>query len=200
VNIGVMRITSATNTNSVNGKVMRLNDSQLANIKDAVLYAKNGNTFVRCGISDASGVYHLPSLPAGSLKIIVNRLGFTGDSANVTVTSVSNIDSINFYLNKISVGIKQIGITVPSDYRLYQNYPNPFNPISNIKFSIINSGNAKIIIYDIQGREVQTLVNQSLNPGTYETTFDGSMLPSGVYFYKMITNGFIETKRMVLVK
>ena len=86
------------------------------------------------------------------------------------------------------------------DYRLYQNYPNPFNSTSNLKFEIVNSGHVKIIVYDVQGREVQTLVNETLKPGTYETTFDGSTLNSGVYFYKLIADGFTETKKMLLLK
>ena len=56
------------------------------------------------------------------------------------------------------------------------------------------------MVYDVMGREVQTLVNESLKPGTYEVSFDGSMLNSGVYFYKLIIDGFTETKKMLLIK
>jgi hypothetical protein len=63
-----------------------------------------------------------------------------------------------------------------------------------------NAGNVKLIVYDIQGREVQTLVNEKLGAGTYEVKFDGSMLNSGVYFYKLVTEGFTETKKMLLIK
>jgi len=195
-NIGVTRLTSTANSNSVNGKVMGLN----LNLKDAVIYAKSGNTIVRCGLTDASGVYHLQSLPAGNLKIIVNRFGYTSDSTTVNMTSLSNIDSVNFNLNRAPVGIQQVGTTLPSEFRLYQNYPNPFNNTSNLKFEISKPGNVKIIIYDVQGREVQTLVNERLQPGTYETTFDGSMLPSGVYFYTLITDSFKMTRRLLLIK
>jgi len=89
---------------------------------------------------------------------------------------------------------------VPATYSLLQNYPNPFNPITNVKFSIVNSGDVKLVVYDIQGREVRTLVNESLKPGTYEAAFDGSALNTGVYFYKLITNTFSETKKMLLIK
>ncbi len=89
---------------------------------------------------------------------------------------------------------------VIKEFMLYQNYPNPFNPITNVKFSILNSGDVKIVVYDVMGREVQTLVNERLQPGTYEAMFDGSMLNSGVYFYKMLTDGFAETKKMILIK
>jgi hypothetical protein len=98
------------------------------------------------------------------------------------------------------VSIQNISTETPSKYSLSQNYPNPFNPTTNIKFSIVNSGDVKLVVYDIQGREVQTLVNESLKPGTYEAAFDGSMLNSGVYFYKLITGTFSETKKMILIK
>ena len=88
----------------------------------------------------------------------------------------------------------------PSKYSLSQNYPNPFNPTTNIKFSIVNTGEVKLVVYDIQGREVQTLVNESLKPGTYEAAFDGQALNSGVYFYKLVTGNFTETKKMLLIK
>ena len=81
---------------------------------------------------------------------------------------------------------------------IMQNYPNPFNPITNVKFSIVNSGDVKLVVYDVMGREVQTLVNESLQPGTYETSFDGSALNSGVYFYKLITDGFTRDKKNVV--
>jgi hypothetical protein len=87
-----------------------------------------------------------------------------------------------------------------NEYKLYENYPNPFNPTTKIKFDVVKSGTVRIMVYDITGREIQTLVNERLQPGTYETTFDGSQLTSGVYFYRMVTDGYSETKRMILVK
>ncbi|MEI7485079.1 MAG: T9SS type A sorting domain-containing protein [Ignavibacteriota bacterium] len=98
------------------------------------------------------------------------------------------------------IGIQNISTTIPSSYSLGQNYPNPFNPMTNVKFSIVNAGDVKIVVYDVQGREVQTLVNERLNAGMYEVRFDGSMLTSGVYFYRLTTAGFAETKRMLLIK
>jgi photosystem II stability/assembly factor-like uncharacterized protein len=105
------------------------------------------------------------------------------------------------------VGVNNIESKVPASYSLGQNYPNPFNPMTNVKFSIVKAGDVKIVVYDIQGRKVQTLVNERLSAGTYEVKFDGSMLTSGVYFYKMVvridessTGDFTETKRMILLK
>jgi len=106
------------------------------------------------------------------------------------------------------VGINQISIEVPQEYRLWQNYPNPFNPVTKIRFEVMSSPTGVfgddyltvLKVYDVMGREVKTLVNERLLPGTYETTFDGSMLNSGVYFYQMLVGNFTETKRMILLK
>ena len=98
------------------------------------------------------------------------------------------------------ISIQNISTETPSKYSLSQNYPNPFNSTSNLKFQIVNTGDVKLIVYDIMGKEVQTLVNERLQPGTYEAAFDASSLNTGVYFYKLITNGFTETKKMLLIK
>jgi photosystem II stability/assembly factor-like uncharacterized protein len=128
--------------------------------------------------------------PLKSIKFINENTGFiTGDGGLILKTT-----------NGGSVFISQTQTEVPSSFRLGQNYPNPFNPMTNVKFSIVNTGDVKIVVYDIQGREVQTLVNERLVAGTYEVKFDGSMLTSGVYFYKMVTDRFTETKKMLLIK
>ena len=107
------------------------------------------------------------------------------------------------------VGICNNENEVPKELALYQNYPNPFNPITVIKFQVVNGfpiktlGNDKKVVlkvFDVMGREIQTLVNESLKPGTYEVTFDGSDLNTGVYFYKLITGDYTNTKRMILIK
>jgi hypothetical protein len=101
---------------------------------------------------------------------------------------------------QLITGIIKTSTEIPVKYLLSQNYPNPFNPMTNVKFSMLNAGNVKIVVCDIQGREVQTLVNERLSEGTYEVKFDGSMLNSGVYFYRMVSGEFTETKRMLLLK
>ena len=107
-----------------------------------------------------------------------------------------------------NVGIQNINENIPDNYVLYQNYPNPFNPTTKIKFDVASTpliplqrGTLVVLkVYDIMGREVQTLVNDRLDSGTYETSFDGSQLSSGVYFYKLITKDFTETKKMLMIK
>jgi photosystem II stability/assembly factor-like uncharacterized protein len=200
LNIGAIRMYPVTANNSVNGKVMRITNTSISNVKDAVLYAKLGNNYVRCGVTDGNGVYHLPSLPTGTLKIIANRFGYSGDSTTVNVTPLSNIDSINFYLRYLYIGISKIESVIPSYYSLYQNYPNPFNPTTNIRYQITNNKLVTLKIYDILGKEVATLVNEKQSPGVYEVTFDGSGMSSGIYFYTLSAGDFKATKRFVLVK
>lgn len=87
-----------------------------------------------------------------------------------------------------------------NSYSLSQNYPNPFNPSTTIKFDLPKSSHVQIVVYDILGREVQQLLNEQRKPGSYEVTWDGSRFASGIYFYKIITDDFVETKKMVLMK
>ncbi|MBN8571612.1 MAG: T9SS type A sorting domain-containing protein [Ignavibacteria bacterium] len=99
-----------------------------------------------------------------------------------------------------AVSVHNISNTIPEHYYVSQNYPNPFNPSTKINFSIPKSGLVQIKVYDLMGRELQTLLNEFKVTGEYKVDFDGSKLASGVYFYKLITNDFIETKKMMLVK
>lgn len=208
INIYARRINNSIANNSVNGRIMRLTDAITGSLKDAVISIKNGDTYVGCAISDVNGIYHVTSLPTGTLNVVVDRIGFKGDSINVSMTPTTNLDSINFYLNRLIIGIKQISESIPVKCNLYQNYPNPFNPSTKIKFDITKSSSVQGLgsllttmkIYDISGRELGTILNQNLSPGSYEVDFNGSSLPSGVYFYKIITGDYSSTKKMLLVK
>ncbi|MDL1887615.1 T9SS type A sorting domain-containing protein [Ignavibacteria bacterium CHB1] len=97
--------------------------------------------------------------------------------------------------------VEQISSLVPEKFNLYQNYPNPFNPTTKIRFDISKTGEVKLVVHDILGREISVLVNERLSPGIYEYTFEaGSGLASGVYFYTLQTEKASVTKRMVFNK
>jgi len=110
------------------------------------------------------------------------------------------------------ISIRNISSEIPTGFALYQNYPNPFNPITKIKFEIPNNAviarsgatwqslTVSLKVFDILGKEITTLVNEQLQPGTYEVTFDGSNLPSGIYFYQLRSGNFVETKKLILLK
>jgi hypothetical protein len=88
----------------------------------------------------------------------------------------------------------------PVGFKLEQNYPNPFNPSTNIEFRISKSEFVSLRVFDVLGREVATLVNGALQPGSYQATFDATHLASGVYLYQLRAGEFIQTQRMVLAK
>lgn len=98
------------------------------------------------------------------------------------------------------VSIVPISNSTPDAFKLCQNYPNPFNPITKIKFDIPKSESVKLAIYNILGKEMEILVNEELHTGEYEADWNASNYPGGVYYYKLITLGYSESKKMVLVK
>jgi len=94
---------------------------------------------------------------------------------------------------------------IPTEYKLFQNYPNPFNPSTTIKYSIPTNvksemSNVKLVVYDILGREVVTLVNKVQKQGNYEVNFNASNITSGIYFYRLQSGNFSESKKMILIK
>ncbi|HSW53578.1 MAG TPA: T9SS type A sorting domain-containing protein [Ignavibacteriaceae bacterium] len=98
------------------------------------------------------------------------------------------------------VNVAEESVTPPTEFVLNQNYPNPFNPSTAIRYSIPTSGFVTIKVYDILGNEIATLVNEEKTAGNYEVNFDASGLASGMYLYRLQTDSFVETKKMVLLK
>jgi len=99
-------------------------------------------------------------------------------------------------------GLQQISNEVPKEFLLYQNYPNPFNPKTNIKYHITNNNsNVKLVVFDIQGKQIVELVKQNQSAGTYEVDWNAADYPSGVYFYTLSVGGnILDTKKMILIK
>jgi len=96
--------------------------------------------------------------------------------------------------------IEENSSNVLTSFRLGQNYPNPFNPTTKIEFSIARRSYVNISLYNILGEKIKVLTDHIYNPGTFEINFDGSDLPSGIYYYKLTTENFQEIKKMVLLK
>ena len=96
--------------------------------------------------------------------------------------------------------VEPISSNIPNEYNLSQNYPNPFNPVTKINFDIPKNGFVSLKVYDIVGKEIKTLVSEVKNPGSYSVDFNGANFASGTYFYRLESNGFVSTKKMILVK
>ncbi|MEO8512428.1 MAG: T9SS type A sorting domain-containing protein [Ignavibacteria bacterium] len=117
---------------------------------------------------------------------VIHGWGVTGDGV------------ISHYTEPI--GIIPIGTNIPEKFNLYQNYPNPFNPVTTITFDIARQSSIKLDVSDILGKNVKVLFEGKINAGTYKTEFDGSDLPSGIYFYRLQSESGTITKKLMLIK
>ena len=140
-----------------------------------------------------------------SMQIVYN--------SNIILLSSTMLDRYNYYItgggfdgyifhttNGGSVGINNYSGITPAKFLLAQNYPNPFNPTTNIRFYIPEKGQIILKVYDTNGKEISTLLNEVKPQGRYEIELDASNLPSGIYYYKLISGDFSETKKMILIK
>ena len=143
--------------------------------------------------------------------IVAYTVGRGSDALNSITTARETVEYIHEeYVRNFStiVGVEEEEKEeLPSSFTLYQNYPNPFNPTTKIIFTIPNvvdanfaSSTTKLVVYDILGREVKTLLNKPMQPGQYEVQFDGSNLPSGVYLYRITSGEFSQARKMMLIK
>lgn len=143
----------------------------------------------------------LPNNPNGSAILAVNTTNSRGNSVELYCGLFENSNNgAKVFKRTVPIGIQQISSEVPTGFSLSQNYPNPFNPVTNIKFQLPKAGFVKLAVFDALGRNVAELVNQQLKHGTYNIDFEGNNLPSGVYFYKLETESFTQTKKMILIK
>ena len=135
--------------------------------------------------------------------------GTTGNPNSYTFTD-NNLNSgiYNYRLKQVDYNgnfeylnlSNAVAIGVPNKFSLAQNYPNPFNPTTTILYGVPNDGLVTMKIYDINGKEIKTLVNEPKTAGYYTTVFNASGLSSGVYFYKLTSGNFVIAKKMVIMK
>ena len=157
----------------------------------------------------SSGSENFKMNPGDTQNVVLAQFVARGTSNLNSVTKLKLLSDVaqNLYNNGFVIGVKPISSKIPESFILYQNYPNPFNPVTKIKFDINKSLHVKLIVYDALGRNVATLVDEQLKPGTYEVEFNGRDYPSGVYFYrieihssKLEAGDYIESRKMVLLK
>ncbi len=157
-----------------NGKIMTSNNS--------------GILFVDQLTGDNRHLYGV-ALRESSVGVVVGEVGSTGSGA-LLYTSMNGF-----------VGITNTGNETPKNIVLNQNYPNPFNPVTRIDFSLPKASSVNLIVYNMLGREITKLVNNEYkSAGNYSIEFNGQNLNSGIYFYRLNSGNFMETKRMILIK
>jgi hypothetical protein len=170
-------------------------------------------------LTTKSGVIPIPPTWRNALKF--DYATYTGDASNLTsdptkwVFVKSTSDNGHFFkaepldsatLAKLGVtrftttDVRELSSSVPGSFALEQNYPNPFNPSTIIRYAIPRSGRVELKVFNVMGEEVATLVNQVQSAGTLECQFDASRLASGMYFYRLQTEGFSATKKLLLVR
>jgi hypothetical protein len=127
--------------------------------------------------------------------------------ADIFYNQQNNILAIpNYYSNSVDfvtttpVDVDELYGQIPLTVAMSQNYPNPFNPTTKIRYSIPQSSKVLIKIFDVLSNEIETLVNEEKQAGTYEINWYAEGLPSGVYFYRLQAGSFVETKKMLLMK
>ncbi|MHB8337709.1 MAG: choice-of-anchor V domain-containing protein [Ignavibacteriaceae bacterium] len=164
-------------------------------------------------LSNSELTHSLPKAPVNN--VVTFQFTYTAPSTagNQTIYADGNSvnfdgladqqDQWNFAPNKtvnivLATGVKENNIV--NSFKLDQNYPNPFNPATNINFSIAKPGHVKLEVYNSVGNKVAVLVNGYRAEGSYSVSFNGDNLSSGIYFYRLVTNNFDETKKMILMK
>ncbi|MCF8241299.1 MAG: T9SS type A sorting domain-containing protein [Melioribacteraceae bacterium] len=158
-----------------------------------------------------SGPFNLP--PGAKQEIVYAIFAAQGTNFINSVTELKNRGAeIRQYFNDVLVNVAKSPNNIVSEFNLYQNYPNPFNSTTIIEFKVPGqkiSGKrseqrtalpTQLIIYDILGREIKTLINKLMKPGSYKVQFDASGLSTGVYFYKIISGEYSDIKKMIYIK
>lgn len=205
---------------------VRIDNLQHTWVGDLSIYLKKGNVGIRLFnktggsgdnfigtifddsaavlIDSASAPFTGRYRPNQSLSLFNGPFNTTGYWVlTITDTATGDTGSLNGWCLIIQYTIIDGGIQtveIPNTYTLYQNYPNPFNPVTKIKYGVPKNGYIKLTVYDELGKEVQIVDEGYKSATTYEAVFDATNLPSGVYYYKLESESFTDTKKMVIIK
>ena len=136
--------------------------------------------------------------------IIDSEGNYTGELSYENINGEIEIPPVSSYIlsdkKTTSIGNENNDLNVPVKFELFQNYPNPFNPTTTIRFDLSKEGNVTLTVYNVMGEVVATLVDKKMTAGKHRVNFDASQLSSGIYFYQMNTDSFVDTKKLILLK
>ena len=158
--------------------------------------------------------WSIDSLAAGDTVNVPVQLRFLGKQQSTDIythysPSITWTSGVTNYLRKQNVfvdfqntitGVAQTAGTIPNRFELYQNYPNPFNPSTTIRYDLPEESRVKIVVYDILGREITTLVNKEQKAGSYRVIWNANRYASGIYFYRIQAGNYSSTKKLLLLK
>lgn len=182
----------------------------MSNEKDTIITIKNSGisnlevncTFLKNKFSVSKTEFLLAPDDSMNLEIyfLASSPGELRDTLVFTGNSFSSPDSVFLHVNVLDPSSIIDNIQVPKEFNLEQNFPNPFNPTTTIKYSLPERRHVSLMIYDILGNIISTLVNETLPPGYYSIKFHANDLPSGIYFYRIISGKYVKTKKLILIK
>ncbi|MGE5496530.1 MAG: carboxypeptidase regulatory-like domain-containing protein, partial [Syntrophothermus sp.] len=184
----VSGVVTASDGLAVSGALITLNDAS--------------GIAVASAMTDGNGSFQITDLPDGHYALQISKVNFESVNISINVYSaMSSVQVANVTMNKTATEVKQKEKPViPQESRLIGNYPNPFNPSTRISFSLSKPVFTNLAVYNLLGQEVEVLVKEWLNAGTYDVEFSGARLPSGIYIYKMQAGEYSDLKKMILVK
>jgi photosystem II stability/assembly factor-like uncharacterized protein len=197
-------------------KVLEVNNLEMS-LNDSLNFYPEENENLKVENIGAEKSYNLNiklASASGESIFEYSNISLAANSSHTILPEWQNLDSVTIYVDNGNNGTIDDSVTVvnqytslfdeeeiiPTEFKLFQNYPNPFNPITTLKYSIAKQSNVAIIIYDVLGREVTTLVNEEKPIGNYTVEFNAGNLSSGIYFYRIHAGSFVDTKKMILIK
>lgn len=187
----------ANGTNSFHAFWGSTGYNNLSDYKTAASPNEQNTVFANVNLVSATNL-HLTGASIGDTNLKGTPItGITTDFDNDLrhpIAPYKGADEANIPLNSKN------NVTTNYNYNLYQNFPNPFNPSTTIKFSIAQDNFVSLNVYDLLGREVAKLLNQDLKAGEYQIIFNANNLPTGIYFYKLISGNYSQTRQMILIK
>jgi hypothetical protein len=197
-------------TPTSNGSMGKL--SAAVGIEGSMVYAVDNSSgqVAGYGITNTDGSFTIPELAPGSYAVTVDKVEYSATTTTASPTydastgaAVASTVSLN--IDAVATAIEQEPAVIPATYVLEQNYPNPFNPSTRIRFDLPKTEKISLVVYNMLGQRVATLIEGLLEQGVHAVTWNGRdsrgvQLSSGVYFYTLKTSSFVGTRKMLLVK
>ncbi len=207
-NLNVYTVVSVPKDNAIGVFYFAENSTKIANVNPAIVYDKpywekikvNNGAISVWVFADGSTPAQTPDIEftqstvTAPAPVLIMVGAFDDDSSKVS------IDEVYYNEEPPALAVHENPASLANNFSLEQNYPNPFNPTTSIKYSLKRQEKATLKVFNARGELVSTLVNGVVSAGTHEVTWSGANLPSGIYFYKLETADFTQTKKMLLVK
>jgi len=207
-NLNVYTVASVPKDNAIGVFYFAENSTKAANVNPAIVYDQYYWEKIKFDGSTISvWVYPDGGAPADTADVQFTQTTVANPSPTLILVGAFNDDSSKVHIDEVyyneeppATSVSEKPTSIVTDYSLEQNYPNPFNPETTIKYSLKEEGKVSLKVFNSQGKMVANLVNGVLSAGSHEAHWNALNMPSGIYFYKLETTDFSQTKKMLLIK